>query len=268
MYISSTGQERFMIERFLIEMNKVEILAHKKTIWRGLINSISQAIPFLLYAIALSYGGYLVANDELHYKNIIRISEAMLYGTLFMCQTLVFAPAITTAFVGAHGVFKVLDRIPLIQSPKNLKSEREPDTRNNVDYNQIDFRYPTRPNVQILTDFNLDVAEGKTIALIGQSGCGKSTCIQLLQRLYDPEHGRINIGSDDIMADISIADLRSKLSIVSQEPVLFERTIAENIAYGDNKRVVTMSEIIEAAKIANIHDFIVQLPLVNGIRNV
>lgn len=61
-----------MIARFVNEMNKVEIIAHKKAIWRGLINSISQAIPFLLYAIALTYGGYLVANDELHYKNIVR----------------------------------------------------------------------------------------------------------------------------------------------------------------------------------------------------
>lgn len=61
-----------MIDRFTHEMDKVEILARKKAIWRGLINSVSQAIPFLLYAIALSYGGYLVANDELHYKNIVR----------------------------------------------------------------------------------------------------------------------------------------------------------------------------------------------------
>lgn len=187
----------------------------------------------------------------------------MLYGTLFMCQTLVFAPAITTAFVGAHGVFKILDRIPLIQSPHVSNKTRKPDKHNNIKYNQIDFRYPTRPNVQIFSNFNLDVTEGKTIALIGQSGCGKSTCIQLLQRFYDPEQGRINIGLDEISTDISMDDLRSKLSIVSQEPVLFEKSISANIAYGDNKRVVTMPEIIEAAKIANIHDFIVQLPLVS-----
>ena len=93
-------------------------------------------------------------------------------------------------------------------------------------------------------------------------GCGKSTCIQLLQRFYDPEQGRIKVGLDEISSDITLKDLRSKISIVSQEPTLFDRTIAENIAYGDNSRKVTMDEIITAARTANAHNFIVQLPQV------
>lgn len=83
-----------------------------------------------------------------------------------------------------------------------------------------------------------------------------------MQRLYDPEQGRVYIGLDEISSDISTKDLRSKLSIVSQEPVLFEKTIAENIAYGDNSREVSMDEIIAAAKVANVHNFIIQQPLV------
>lgn len=130
------------------------------------------------------------------------------------------------------------------------------------------FRYPTRPDIQILDEFSLHIEEGKTYAFVGPSGCGKSTCIQLLQRLYDPERGRIFIGLDEISSDISLSALRSKLSIVSQEPVLFDRTIAENIAYGDNGRDVNIDEIIEAAKLANVHNFIVKLPMViNSIQN-
>lgn len=87
----------------------------------------------------------------------------------------------------------------------------------------------------------------------------------MLQRLYDPEQGRIHIGLDEISSDITLTDLRSKLSIVSQEPTLFDRSIKENIAYGDNSRSVTMQEIIEAAKIANAHNFITQLPQVKLI---
>lgn len=94
------------------------------------------------------------------------------------------------------------------------------------------------------------------------SGSGKSTCIQLLLRLYDPQNGHICIGKNDIAKEITIKDLRSRLSIVSQEPVLFNRTIAENIAYGDNTRDVPMQEIIEAAKVANVHNFVIQLPQV------
>lgn len=150
----------------------------------------------------------------------------------------------------------------MIDSPIVNNKSRKPDKSNNIDFKNIDFRYPTRPDVQILNNFNLNVTEGKTIALVGPSGCGKSTCIQLLQRFYDPEHGRIHVGLDEITTDISIEGLRSKLGIVSQEPVLFDKTIAENIAYGDNSRVVSMDEIMDAARIANVHDFIIQLPLV------
>lgn len=184
----------------------------------------------------------------------------MLYGTLFMCQSLVFAPTITTAFIGAHGLFKIIDRKPHITSIEKSNENTESKELQDVNFKGINFQYPTRPDIQVLDDFNLNVANGKTIALVGHSGSGKSTCIQLLQRFYDPHDGEIFIGQNNIAKDISLKDLRSKLSIVSQEPVLFNRTIAENIAYGDNTRNVTIDEIIAVAKVANVHNFIIQLP--------
>lgn len=190
------------------------------------------------------------------------MTEALLYGTMVVSQTLVYVPTFTAAFVGAHRLFQIIDRQPLITSPNVTNKSRIPDKSNHIEYKKIDFRYPMRTDVQILNGFGLNVEEGKTIALVGPSGCGKSTVIQLLQRLYDPERGRIHIGLDEVSSDISLPDLRSKLSIVSQEPVLFEKTIAENIAYGDNLRHVSMDEIIAAAKVANVHNFIVQLPSV------
>lgn len=183
--------------------------------------------------------------------------------SLFMGHALVFAPSFTAAFVGVHRLFQIIDRRSMIKSPEIANKLRKPDIRNDIEYKSIDFSYPTRPDVQILNDFNLKVHEGQTIAMVGSSGCGKSTCIQLLQRLYEPDRGHISVGRDRISTDISLKDLRSKLSIVSQEPVLFDKTIADNIAYGDTTRKVPMDEIIEAAKMANIHDFIVQLPMVS-----
>ncbi|XP_055326893.1 multidrug resistance protein homolog 65-like [Sitodiplosis mosellana] len=258
--VASLRQEKSTISRFTSEMENVQKISRKKVIWRGLLNSITQAIPGLAYGFALAYGGYRVAERELHYKYVIRVCEAMLYGVIVMSQTLVFAPTIITAFTGAHRLFKIIDRKPLIDSPNISNKCRKADKCNDIKFQRIDFRYPTRPDVQILNGFNLNIIEGKTVALVGPSGCGKSTCIQLLQRLYDPEQGRVHIGLDEISSDITLKDLRSKLSIVSQEPTLFDRTIAENIAYGDCSRKVTMDEIIDAAKIANAHNFIVQLP--------
>lgn len=181
---------------------------------------------------------------------------------MMLGHTLAFAPAFTAAFIAGNRLFKIIDRQSSILSPNICNINRKPDKGSSAIYQKISFRYPTRPNVQVLNLLDLEVHEGKTVALVGSSGCGKSTCIQLLQRLYDPEHGRIFLGLDDIAHDITIKDLRSKLSIVSQEPVLFDRTIAENIAYGDYDKMFTMNDIISAAKSANIHEFIIALPLV------
>ena len=114
----------------------------------------------------------------------------------------------------------------------------------------------------VLKGLDLIVKPGQMVALVGQSGCGKSTCIQLLQRLYDPISGILTLDRRDI-ASVSLATLRSQLGVVGQEPVLFDRTIAENIAYGDNNRQASMDEIIEAAKMSNIHSFVASLPLVS-----
>lgn len=115
--------------------------------------------------------------------------------------------------------------------------------------------------MQILRNLNLIVKPGQMVALVGSSGCGKSTCIQLLQRLYDPLSGTVTIDKRDICS-VSLSALRAQFGVVGQEPVLFDRTIAENIAYGDNNRKVGMDEIIDAAKKSNIHTFVSSLPLV------
>lgn len=125
----------------------------------------------------------------------------------------------------------------------------------------MQFHYPTRPDVPVLQNLNLDIQAGQTVALVGPSGSGKSSCLQLLLRYYDPINGTITLDGTPT-TDFPMLQLRSHLGLVSQEPVLFDRTIAENIAYGDNNRVVTLSEIIEAARMANIHGFISSLPLV------
>lgn len=108
---------------------------------------------------------------------------------------------------------------------------------------------------------SLNIYQGQTIALVGPSGCGKSTCIQLMLRYYDPSSGSIELDGTST-TEYSLNQLRSQLGLVSQEPVLFDRTIGENIAYGDNSRDVPISDIIEAAKKANIHEFIMGIPLV------
>ena len=125
----------------------------------------------------------------------------------------------------------------------------------------VHFHYPTRPEVQVLQGLNVEVSSGKTLALVGPSGCGKSTIVSLLERFYDPESGSLTLDGSDLR-DLNIRWLRSQVGIVSQEPVLFDTSIADNIRYGANFREVSDEEVVEAAKAANIHSFIDSLPQV------
>ena len=126
------------------------------------------------------------------------------------------------------------------------------------------FTYPARPDVQVIKGINLSVKAGQTLALVGPSGCGKSTVVQLIERFYNPSKGGLKLEGIDLR-DLNISWLRSQIGIVSQEPVLFDGTIAENIRYGALFREVSDEEVIAAAKSANIHSFIETLPMVSKV---
>ncbi|KAK6625886.1 hypothetical protein RUM43_006185 [Polyplax serrata] len=257
--VASFGREQYFLDRYNEILSKSEGGMKVKSRWRGAIFALGLSATYLGYAIALWYGGYLVADKEVHYKDVIKVTEAILFGMWVLGQSLAFAPNFTQAKISASRLFKLINRTPKlvdgqIEKDENWKAE------GNFKLSNVEFTYRTRPDIQVLRGLDLDISKGQSIALVGPSGCGKSTVIQLLQRLYDPSAGKIYIDNEDI-SSLKISTLRRQFGIVSQEPVLFDRTIAENIAYGDNSREVTEAEVISAAKSANIHDFIVSLPL-------
>lgn len=130
-----------------------------------------------------------------------------------------------------------------------------------VKLDTVNFSYPTRPDVQVLQGLSVTLEPGKSLALVGPSGCGKSTVVSLIERFYDPFSGMVKMEGEDVR-DLNIGWLRSQIGIVSQEPVLFDGSISENIRYGALFREVTDEEVAAAAKAANIHNFIVTLPQV------
>ncbi|GMH83188.1 hypothetical protein TrST_g5119 [Triparma strigata] len=126
-----------------------------------------------------------------------------------------------------------------------------------ITFKDVGFSYPTRDS-SVLNGFSLGVKKGQTVALVGKSGCGKSTCVSLLERFYEVDEGSIMLEGVDIR-DLELADLRERISFVGQEPRLFDCTIGENIAFG--KADATFEDIEEAAKLANAHSFITSFPL-------
>ncbi|CAF5024856.1 unnamed protein product, partial [Rotaria sp. Silwood1] len=138
-----------------------------------------------------------------------------------------------------------------------MDGEQLNDFQGTIEFNKVKFAYPSRPTSCVLNKFQLTIKPGQRVALVGASGSGKSTVIQLLERFYDPMQGKIFLDGVDIRY-LNIQCLRSSLGLVSQEPILFNLTIAQNIAYG--KENTSTEDIIDAATKANIHHFIQQLP--------
>jgi len=161
------------------------------------------------------------------------------------------------AFYAGSIITSLRDRQPPIDSfdERGLRPDR---VDGKIEFKNVLFRYPTRPEATVLKNYNLSIEAGETVAFCGPSGGGKSTCIALLERFYDPVQGQVLLDGVDTK-QLNIQWLRSQLGLVGQEPTLFIGTIAENIAYGLDA-MPSQEEIESSAKMANAHDFITQFP--------
>jgi ATP-binding cassette, subfamily B (MDR/TAP), member 1 len=167
-------------------------------------------------------------------------------------------PAFSRGRAAAASVFHIIDRNPHIDRPNPGFSTDEINTGR---FDNVHFAYPLRSNVPVLKGVSLDFWKGKTVAIVGSSGSGKSTIISLLLRLYDATKGVVSVQGENVQ-HWNLDKMISRMALVGQEPVLFSGTISDNIAYGAtaDTEMITKEQIIEAAKMANIHEFIETLP--------
>ncbi|XP_078320716.1 ATP-dependent translocase ABCB1 isoform X3 [Crassostrea virginica] len=256
--VASLTKEKKMVENYGDQLKGPYSSSLKKAHLTAIAFSFATGILFFAYAAAFWFGAYLIKQDEMDYTGVFKVFGAIVFGAMALGQASAFAPDAGKAKMSAAHIFQLLNSEPKIDVYSEAGQKDIP-VNSRVRFDGLRFRYPTRPDVEVLQGLSLEVDPGETVALVGASGCGKSTTVQLVERFYDPEEGTVYLDNNNIK-DLNIQWLRKQIGIVSQEPVLFDCSIAENIAYGDNSREVPMAEIIEAARKANIHNFIQGLP--------
>ncbi|KAI3452367.1 hypothetical protein Pfo_009032 [Paulownia fortunei] len=216
----------------------------------------SNGVVFAVWSFMSYYGSRMVMYHGAQGGTVFAVGAAIALGGLSLGSGLSNLKYFSEASAAAERIKEVIERVPKIDSD-STEGQILQNVSGEVEFKHIEFAYPSRPESIIFDDFNLKIPAGKTVALVGGSGSGKSTVIALLQRFYDPLGGEILL--DRMAIDkLQLKWLRSQMGLVSQEPALFATSIKENILFG--KEDASMAEVIEAAKASNAHNFITQLP--------
>ncbi|KAJ2654662.1 hypothetical protein IWW48_005975 [Coemansia sp. RSA 1200] len=220
----------------------------------------AQANMFLVYALTFFVGTRFILHGTLEVQNLFNVMYAIVFAAMSLGMMAQQSATLTKALVSSDSLLQTIQSTPLIESQTLSDGEGiVPATqRGELRLNHVAFAYPTRPRTRVLHGVSLSATPaGRTIALVGPSGSGKSTAVSLVQRLYDAQRGNVTVANTDVR-DWQLSALRGSMALVGQEPVLFDYTIGENIAYG--KPGAVQSEIEEAARMADIHGFIHDLP--------
>ncbi|KAM7525446.1 hypothetical protein LguiA_015348 [Lonicera macranthoides] len=220
----------------------------------GIFYGISQFFIFSSYGLALWYGSVLMGKGVSGFKSVMKSFMVLIVTALAMGETLAMAPDILKGNQMVASVFEILDRKTEVVGDAGEEITKVDGT---IELRGVQFSYPSRPDAPIFKDFDLKVRAGKSMALVGQSGSGKSSVLSLILRFYDPTVGKILIDGKDIKK-LKLKSLRKHIGLVQQEPALFGTSIYENILYG--KEGASESEVVEAAKLANAHGFVSALP--------
>ncbi|XP_046862109.1 ATP-dependent translocase ABCB1-like isoform X2 [Xenia sp. Carnegie-2017] len=256
--VVSLGREEEFYERYSDSQIEPLRKAKRTSHMAGFANGTLMAVGNIAFAVGFRYGGYLLSKGKVDVNEMTTSVFTIIMCAVVIGQLSSMTPDYTEARKATNRVFSFLEKIPEIDS-YNDRGVIPTSCNGEVRLASVKFRYPTRRHVKVLRDLSFNVQPGQTVALVGTSGCGKSTSISLVERFYDTRSGRVMIDGYDVK-ELNLKWLRSQIGIVSQEPVLFDVSIKENIAYGDTTRTISDSEIEEAARSANIHDFISKLP--------
>jgi len=265
--VMTSAEEAYECEKYDAKIEKLYSLNISQVIATGiyfmivstfLINTVVQAALLLLGSIFVEIGKL---TPEVLLAFMLYQGQLQEY-TLNLFQS--YSSLVKSSGAGDR-VFAILDRHPpppatgnaLVKSSDRVTSMNEMVTGQDIAFTDVTFSYPTRKESLALNKLSFHIKSGSVVALVGHFGCGKSTIVSMLERLYDPDEGSITFGGTDLK-NINLKAHRSKIGLVTQDPVLFAGTIRENIAYGSVSS--PFHEVCEAARVGHAHDFIQSFP--------
>ncbi|CAL5014182.1 unnamed protein product [Urochloa decumbens] len=251
------GEERAM-RAYSAALGVAQKIGYRSGVAKGLGLGGTYFTVFCCYGLLLWYGGHLVRRHHTNGGLAIATMFSVMIGGIALGQSAPSMAAFAKARVAAANIFRVIDHKPAISSP-NAAGLQLHSVTGRLEMRAVDFAYPSRPDAPILRGFSLTVPPGKTIALVGTSGSGKSTVVSLIERFYDPTAGQILLDGHDLKT-LKLRWLRQQIGLVSQEPTLFATSIRENLLLGRDSETATQAEMEEAARVANAHSFIIKLP--------
>jgi ATP-binding cassette subfamily B (MDR/TAP) protein 1 len=255
--VTSLTLENSILTRYDKLLSGHVLAAYKRSRWTSLIFAFSDSVGLGCQALVFWYGGRLLANLEYQLLNFLVCYIAVIMGAESAGLAFSFSPNAAQASAAANRLL-------------NLRKSRNPDLNNNltsipdadggvrIELKDVQFKYPTR-DISVFNGLTLTIEKGQFAALVGASGCGKTSIVSLLERFYDIQGGTILANGVDITG-IDVQKYRKHLSLVAQEPNLLQGTVRENILLGVDPETVTDQQLEDVCRDASINDFIMSLP--------
>ncbi|KAK9477918.1 P-loop containing nucleoside triphosphate hydrolase protein [Lipomyces japonicus] len=255
--VVSLTRERDVWETYHASLNSTIKRNRKSSMISALFYGLCQGQFFFIVALTFWYGSQLIGSGEYNLFQFYIVFMSIVFGAESAGVVFSFAPDMGKAIQSAKNIKMLLEKKPVVDTwssegavPSNVKGE--------IEFKNVHFKYPTRPEVPVLQGLNLHIKQGQYVALVGGSGCGKSTTIGLIEEFYRPLKGEIKLDGTDIKS-FNINKYREQIALVSQEPTLYGGSIRYNIELGSSD-IVSLDDIKSACRQANIHDFIMSLP--------
>ncbi|CAO1638675.1 unnamed protein product [Sympodiomycopsis kandeliae] len=264
--IRSMALEPIFATKFYNEILRTRKDTIRSAPFRGFGFGLGESMTYLSEALMFYVGAVLIIKGIYTFEKMVIVFNLIIFAVTFAGEILAYLPGLTLSLQATKDLkvlYDLTDQKSVLTGIDIQSYQYNSNTRQilsgAIEFRDVHFSYPSRRDVRVLKGVNFTIYPGETVAIVGSSGCGKSTIASLLERMYDVSSGSMTWGHHSI-SSLPATVIRNNLSLVSQKPDLFDMTIADNVTFGSSEHAINRQDIITACKLAHAHDFIDKLP--------